>query len=66
MKTSENMGGGASKNPKGARKKGEIERMCGLARSTTAKNQKRAAAALEKIRSSDWMILSFASKCHRS
>lgn len=44
------MGAGASNKGKdGARKKGEIDRMCGLARSTSTRNQKKAATALEKI-----------------
>ena len=44
------MGGGASKNKAGARKKGEIDRMVNMARSTSIKSQKKAAVALEKIR----------------
>ena len=44
------MGGGASKNKQGARKKGEIDRMVDMARSTSIKSQKKAAVALEKIR----------------
>jgi hypothetical protein len=43
------MGGGASKEKKGARKKGEIDRMVGLARSTSMRSQKKAANSLEKI-----------------
>jgi hypothetical protein len=44
------MGGGASKNKAGARKKGEIDRMVNMARSTSIKSQKKAVVALEKIR----------------
>ena len=45
------MGGGTAKMKAAAgnQKKGEIDRMCGLARSTTTRNQKKAATALEKI-----------------
>ena len=38
------------KNKAGARKKGEIDRMVNMARSTSIKSQKKAVVALEKIR----------------